>query len=291
MRILVSGSTGLLGSLLVERARARGDEVVPLVRRDGEAGVRWDPANGRIEGDVSGFDAVVHLAGENIAGRRWNEAFKARVKDSRVDGTRLLAQALADCAQPPKVLVCASATGIYGNRGDEVLDESSEPGEGFLAEVGRAWEAAADPARAAGIRVVHVRVGIVLSREGGALAKMLTPFKLGLGGRIGPGTQYWSWITRADVVRAFLFAVDREDLRGPVNAVAPGPVTNAEFTKVLGRALGRPTVLPLPAFAARLMMGREMADELLLASVRARPAVLEAAGFEFETPELVPDAM
>jgi uncharacterized protein (TIGR01777 family) len=260
-----------------------------MVRRkveDHDREICWDPATGWIDaGELEGVDAVVHLAGENLGSHRWNETFKREIRDSRVLGTRLLAEALAALAKKPGVLCCASAIGFYGDRGNEVLTESSPPGTGFLAEVCQAWEAATTPAGDAGIRVVHLRSGVVLSRAGGALAKMLPPFKLGAGGVIGGGRQYWSWIALDDLVRVIEFVLQRTELAGPVNTVAPHPVTNREFTETLGRVLGRPTILPMPAFAARLALG-EMADEMLLASARVEPHVLLRAGFEFQFPQL-----
>lgn len=232
-----------------------------------------------------GPDAVVHLAGENIARARWSERQKALIRDSRVKGTRLLCDLLARYSPPPKALVCASAVGYYGDRADEILKEESAPGSGFLADVCREWEAATQPAVERGIRVVNLRIGIVLSPMGGALAKMLTPFKLGVGGTIGSGRQYMSWIALDDVVGAIHFALTNESLHGPVNAVAPNPVTNREFTHTLGRVLSRPTLFPMPAFAARLVLG-EMADALLLASARVEPAQLLASGFTFRHPDL-----
>jgi uncharacterized protein (TIGR01777 family) len=252
----------------------------------GERAVSWDPAAGAIDSTgLVGVDAVVHLAGESIAGGRWTEARKRRIRDSRVSSTRLLARALAQLASPPRVLVAASATGYYGDRGAEVLREESAPGAGFLAGVCREWEAAAEPAARHGIRVVHLRIGLVLSRDGGALASLLTPFRLGAGGPVGSGAQYWSWITLDDLLGAILHALTTEALAGPVNAVAPNPVTNREFAKTLGRVLRRPALLPLPAFAARLVLG-EMADALLLASARVVPARLQATGYAFRAPTL-----
>jgi uncharacterized protein (TIGR01777 family) len=230
-------------------------------------------------------DAVVHLAGENIAAGRWTERQKARIRDSRVKGTRLLCDLLARYSPPPKALVCASAVGYYGDRGDEILKEESAPGSDFLFDVCREWEAATQTAVERGIRVVNLRIGVVLSPLGGALAKMLTPFKLGAGGVIGSGRQYMSWIALDDVVRAFHFALTNQSLLGPVNAVAPNPVTNRDFTRTLGRVLSRPTVFPMPAFAARLAFG-EMADALLLASTRVEPARLLAGSFIFRYPDL-----
>ena len=227
----------------------------------------------------------MHLAGENIAVRRWTPAQKARIRDSRVQGTRLLAQSLARLQQPPTVMVCASAIGFYGDRGEELLTEGSAPGSGFLTDTCRAWEAAAQPASEKDIRVVNLRLGVVLSPGGGALAKMLLPFRLGVGGKIGSGRQYMSWIEIDDVVGVIHYALTTDELRGPVNAVAPNPVTNREFTKTLGRVLSRPTIFPMPAFAARLAFG-EMADELLLASTRVKPARLQNSGYYFRHPRL-----
>lgn len=289
MRILVTGSHGMIGSALVARARGDRHEVVRLVRpgRAAAGGIPWDIARGQVDpARLEGFDAVVHLAGENIAGR-WTAAKKASIRDSRIRGTSLLSDSIRGLARPPRVLVCASAVGFYGSRGDELLDESAAAGRGFLAEVCRDWEAAAAPARAMGIRVVHLRFGIVLSPAGGALAKMLLPFRLGLGGRVGSGLQYMSWISLDDAVGILLAAVESDRLTGPVNAVAPEPVTNREFTRVLGKVLNRPTLFPMPAFAVRLLFG-EMGESLLLGSVRVRPGRLEAAGHPFQYPELAP---
>ncbi len=233
---------------------------------------------------LEGVDAVVHLAGENIA-ERWTAAKKARIRDSRVKGTQLLCETLTRLSSPPKVLVSASAIGYYGDRGEETLTDDSPPGRGFLPEVCRAWEAATEPARQQGLRVVQLRLGVVLSVAGGALAKMLPPFRLGLGGVLGSGRQYMSWIALDDVVGTLQHAVVTDALQGPTNAVAPRAVTNQEFTKTLGKVLGRPTAMPLPAFAARLMFG-EMADELLLASARVQPTKLLASGYQFRYPEL-----
>jgi uncharacterized protein (TIGR01777 family) len=234
---------------------------------------------------LEGFDAVVHLAGESIAEGRWTEAKRGRIRDSRVQGTRVLADTLARLIHPPKVFLCASAVGFYGSRGDEELDEESPAGSGFLSDVCREWESACRPAVEAGIRVVNLRLGMVLSTRGGALAKMLPIFRLGLGGRLASGRQYVSWITLDDVVEAIQFVMATDSLEGPVNAVAPGAVTNREFTRVLGRVLRRPAILPAPAFALRCVLG-QMAQELLLASTRALPRRLLEAGFAFRDPDL-----
>lgn len=288
MNILVSGSTGLIGSALVPALGAAGHRVRRLVRGpSGGAGgdVRWDPEAGVLDaGGLEGCDAVVHLAGENIAGR-WTAAKKRRIRDSRVKGTGLLAQALARLGRPPRVLVCASAIGYYGDRGAEAMREDSPRGKGFLAEVCAEWEAAAAPAAQKGIRVVNLRFGVVLSPRGGALAKMLLPFRLGLGGTVGRGNQWMSWIAIDDAVGAILHALQSEALRGPANAVAPNPVTNRDFTRALGRAVRRPTIFPMPAFAARLAFG-EMAEELLLASTRVEPVKLLATRYAFRHPEV-----
>lgn len=290
MKILVSGASGLIGGALVPYLTTGGHEVLRLARggRRRAGVVTWDPSAGTLDpAALDGVEAVVHLAGENIAGGRWTAARKAQIRDSRVVGTRLLCEALADMARPPKVLVAASAIGFYGHRGNDVVDEDSAPGGGFLADVCREWEAATAPAAAAGIRVVNLRFGIVLSAAGGALATMLTPFRLGLGGPVGGGEQYMSWIAIEDVADAVLFALTTPALAGPVNAVAPTPVTNAELTATLARVLARPAVVPLPAVAVRLLFG-EMGEELLLASTRVAPHRLTEAGFHFRFPELEP---
>lgn len=289
MRILVSGSSGLVGSRLLHSLSEAGHDVSRLVRSESPGGgkqVRWDPALGNIDaGSIEGIDAAVHLAGENIAARRWTAAQKARIRDSRVGGTRVLSTALANLKQPPKTLICASAIGFYGDRGSEELTEQSEAGCSFLSEVCQEWEAAADPARNSGIRVVHLRFGMILSSKGGALKRMLLPFKLCAGGVVGSGEQYMSWIALDDAVGAVEHALAHDDLSGPVNGVAPNPVTNREFTKTLGRVLGRPTILPMPAIAARLALG-ELAQELLLASARVLPKRLQETGYPFRYAEL-----
>ncbi|MET0551873.1 MAG: TIGR01777 family oxidoreductase [Vicinamibacteria bacterium] len=286
MKVLVSGATGTVGRALLPVLEGRGHTVRRLLR--GQAAppdASWDPAAGRIDADaLAGCDAVVHLAGESIAEGRWTEAKKARIRDSRVGPTRLLAERLARERQPP-ALVSASAIGYYGDRGEEILTEDHAGGEGFLPDVCREWEAATGAAQAAGARVVRLRLGVVLAQEGGALPAMLTPFRLGLGGRLGSGRQWFSWIALADVVDVIVRAVEGTDLDGPVNVVAPAPVRNAEFTRVLGKVLGRPTVAALPAFAARLALG-EMADALLLASTRVIPMRLAGVGHRLRFPEV-----
>ncbi|MEW5976217.1 MAG: TIGR01777 family oxidoreductase [Acidobacteriota bacterium] len=291
MKVLVSGSHGLVGSALIPFLSSGGHEPFRLVRTppSGERSDRvasWDPAKGQMDlSPVAALDAAVHLAGENIAAGRWTPAQKDRIRHSRVQGTRLLAETLARQSAKPKVLVCASAVGYYGDRGSELLHEGSEAGYGFLPDVCREWEGATKPAAECGIRVVHLRIGLVLSPAGGALAKMLTPFKLGVGGKIGSGEQYMSWIALDDLVAVIHHALIHKSLAGPVNAVAPHPVSNLEFTKTLGKVLKRPTLAPLPAFAARLMFG-EMADALLLASARAEPRQLQRSGYQFRFPTL-----
>jgi uncharacterized protein (TIGR01777 family) len=289
MKLILTGSSGLVGVALTDALRLRGDDVVRLVRQVNTPArdeVPWDADHSLSNlSHLEQAEAVVHLAGESIAAGRWTSAKKDRILSSRVNSTHTLAGALTKLKRPPRVLVCASAIGYYGSRGNETLTETSAAGQGFLADVCRAWEAAADAARQHGIRVVHLRFGMILSTQGGALTKILTPFRLGAGGPIGKGRQFWSWVTLGDVVRVILFAVERTQLVGPVNVVSPNPVTNQEFTKTLGRVLHRPTVMPMPAFAARLALG-EMADELLLASTRVLPAALTAAGFQFQHPQL-----
>jgi uncharacterized protein (TIGR01777 family) len=289
MRVAVSGSTGLVGSEVTASLSAAGHEVVRIVRRvpaPGEKAVRWDPEKGEVDAaGLEGLDAVVHLAGENIASGRWTAARKAAIRDSRAKGTRLLCDTLAGLARPPMTLVCASAIGFYGDRGAEVLTEESPPGTGYLSEVCREWEAATAAAARKGIRVISLRIGVVLSPRGGALSRMLPPFRAGLGGVIGNGRQYVSWIALDDLVGVVLHALRSGELCGPVNAVAPVPVTNREFTEALGKVLSRPTLLPVPAFALRLALG-EMADALLLASARVAPRRLEETGYRFRFPEL-----
>lgn len=290
MNVLVSGSTGLVGTALIPLLTTGGHEVVRLVRSKARSPskemVHWDPDQGTIDiAGLEGVDAVVHLAGEPIAKHRWNDKVKQRIRDSRGKSTRLLCEALAKLERKPKVLVSASATGFYGDRGDDLLTEDSPPGDSFLPEVCREWEAACEPARAAGIRVVNLRTGLVLAGNGGALASMLTPFKLGAGGIIGSGKQWWSWITLDDLLGAIVHALQTDSVYGPVNGVSPNPVTNREFTKTLGKVLNRPTIVPMPAFAARLALGG-MVDELILASSRVTPTRLLSTGYQFRHPDL-----
>jgi uncharacterized protein (TIGR01777 family) len=285
MRIAITGASGLIGTTLTTALEHAGHDPLHVVRREptGPGELQWDIDAGTIDAAaLEGVEAIVHLAGENI-GQRWNDEVRRAVLDSRVDGTRLIAQTAAGLASRP-VLVCASATGFYGDRGDEIVDEDSVPGTGFLADVVEAWEAAAEPARAAGLRTVHLRQGIVLSKDGGALARMLLPFKLGTGGRIGTGRQWWSWVSLDDAVAAYLFALE-QPLAGPVNVVAPGAVTNLEFVKALGIALHRPAIFPLPATAVKAAFG-QMGEEMLLEGQRVAPTRLEAAGFTFGQPDI-----
>ena len=286
MRILVSGVSGPIGTALLPSLEADGHRVTRLVRRtpSGEGQLAWDPEQLLSREAVSGFDAVIHLAGESIVGR-WTESKKKRILESRVTGTRNLAQSLAAASQRPLVLISASAIGYYGDRGDEILREQSPSGRGFLPEVCRQWEAATQPAADAGIRTVSVRIGVVLSSAGGALPKMLAPFRLGLGGNMGDGRQWWSWIHVQDLAGAIHHILKSDLLQGPVNGVSPGPVTNAEFTKTLAAVLSRPAIFPMPAFAARLGFG-QMADELLLASQRVEPTALVASGYPFQFSDL-----
>ena len=287
MRIAISGSSGLIGSALADALEARGDEVVRLVRSGGGTASRalWSTSDGlREPGAVEGLDALIHLAGAGIADKRWSEARKELIRSSRVEGTRNLVASCAELDRPPRRFLCASAIGFYGDRGDEVLDETSAGGEGFLAEVCGAWECEAAGADWAE-RVYRLRTGIVLSADGGALAKMLPPFRLGLGGVLGSGDQYMSWISLADEVGAMLHLLETDLPSGPVNLTAPTPATNREFTKTLGAALGRPTIFPVPAFAIKTLFG-QMGEEALLGSQRVRSARLEEAGFGFRHPGL-----
>ena len=288
MRVLVSGSTGLIGSSLVRSLESGGHDVRRLLRpqsRTSANGIMWDPAARSLDRrQIEGFDAVVHLAGENIADRRWSAAQMARIRDSRIRSTTLLAETLASLDSPPSVLACASAGGYYGDRGDELLDEESSPGAGYLAAVTKEWEDATGPAASAGIRVVNLRIGVVLTAAGGMLSRVLPIFKLGLGGRLGSGSQYMSWLTRSDVVDATVWTLEHEDVSGPVNVSTPNPVTNSEFTRALGRAVRRPAVLAVPSFALRLAQG-DLA-EVVTSSARMDPTRLRESGFEFEHPEI-----
>lgn len=287
MKVLIAGASGLIGSALIPSLETEGAEITRLVRSSAGAGeIEWHPNNDQIDvARLEGFDAVINLAGENIAGGRWTDEVKRKIRDSRVNGTHLLTEAIAKLKQKPKTFLCASATGIYGDRGDEALDEHSDSGGGFLAGVCREWEKATEPAVAAGVRTVFLRFGPILAREGGMLSKLLTPFKMGMGGKVGSGKQYISWVAIDDVLAAIKLALKDESFRGPLNIVSPKPVTNEVFTKTLGHVLNRPTALAMPAFAVRLAFG-EMADEMLLASQRVIPKRLNDAGFEFQYPEL-----
>lgn len=288
-KVLITGASGMIGSRLCHRLESAGHHVLRAVRRevrDSACEVRWSISENQIETEkLEGLDAVVHLAGANVAGHRWTENYKREIRESRTKGTELISSTLAGLADKPKVFACASAIGYYGDRGSEELDESSPPGTGFLPEVCTEWERACQNARDAGIRTVNMRIGVVLSTEGGALRSMLLPFKLGVGGVLGSGKQYFSWIALDDVVAAIHFVVGHESLSGPVNLVAPAPATNRQYTKTLGSVLHRPTIFPMPAFAARLAFG-EMADELLLSSTRVKPQSLLEHGFRFEYPQL-----
>ncbi len=288
MNVLITGSNGLIGSALMPFLRDGGHQFRRLLRTESHESdtTSWNPETGTFaRGAFDGIEAVVHLAGEGIASGRWTEGRKMSIRDSRVVGTRNLCEALAVLDTPPRVLVAASAIGFYGDRGDELLDESVLPGSGFLPDVCQAWEAAVAPAHARGIRVVNLRTGIVLSSQGGALAQMLTPFKLGVGGVLGSGNQYMSWIAIDDMLGVVLHALTDTSVRGPVNTVVPRAVTNYEFTKTLGKVLHRPTVFPMPAFAVKLVFG-EMGDELLLGSTRVTPTCLNETGFGFAYPDL-----
>ncbi len=288
MKVAVTGATGLIGSALVKFLEGNEYEIVSLRRSSTEIDFikTWNPLDATFsDGAMDGVDAIVHLAGENIASRRWTKEQKTRIRDSRINGTRHLAEALANLKHPPKTFIVASAIGFYGDRGDEHVDESSSVGSGFLAETCQSWEQAAAPARAIGIRVVNLRIGVVLTPTGGALGQMLLPFKIGVGGVIGSGRQYMSWVALDDVLTSVLHVLRMNHLSGVVNVVAPGVVTNGEFTKILGKVLRRPTLFPVPAVVVRLIFG-EMADELLLSSTYVRPGQLQETGFVFDHPTL-----
>lgn len=289
MKMLISGSSGLIGTALIASFKERGHEIVRLVRdvsRMAEDTLLWDPEHRelRLE-EFEGFDVVINLAGENLSSGRWNDQKKQKIRDSRVINTHMLAELLARLDKPPSLFISASAIGFYGERGDEEVTEASALGEGFLSDLCQKWEEASNAAQSAGIRVINLRIGVVLSIEGGALSRMLTPFKMGLGGVVGSGKQYISWISIDDLIGIILHVINTESLKGPVNAVSPNPVTNRQFTKTLGRLLKRPTFFPLPAFIARLVLG-EMADALLLCSTRVFPKVLKESEYSFLYPQL-----
>lgn len=288
MRILIGGSHGLVGTALIKSMEPEGHEIFRLVRYapHSPTEIEWSPDRYSIAlAMIEGFDVVVNLAGESIAEGRWTEDKKRRIRESRVKGTKLLGDALANLTTPPKTFICASAIGYYGNGGDEILTEASPPGDDFLAHVCAEWEQATALATEKGIRVVNARFGVILDTKGGALAKMLPPFRMGVGGRIGSGKQWMSWIALDDVIGALNFALAHESMKGPVNFVSPNPVTNAEFTKALGKALSRPTLFPIPAFGIRLLFG-EMGETLLLGGQRVAPAELKASGYKFKYSQL-----
>jgi uncharacterized protein len=287
MKIAIAGASGLVGSALIPVLTAEDVAITRLVRHAPKTGeIEWHPNQDQVSTqNLEDFDVIINLAGENLASGRWTDEHKRKIRDSRVSGTHLLSEAIAKMLVKPRVFVCASATGIYGDRDDEVLDEQSESGGGFLAGVCREWEKACEPATKAGVRVVNLRFGPILAREGGMLSKLLTPFKMGMGGKVGTGKQYISWVALEDAVNAIKLAINDQSMQGPVNVVSPNPVTNEEFTKTLGHVLNRPTALAMPAFAARLAFG-EMADEMLLVSQRVLPKKLVGAGFQFHYPEL-----
>jgi uncharacterized protein (TIGR01777 family) len=286
MKVAVTGASGLIGSALVPQLRSRGDEVLRLVRRPAQQAdeVQWDPKAGTVDTDrLAGVDGVVHLAGAGVGDKRWTDAYKREILDSRVDGTRTIVQAITSLNPKPAVLVAGSAIGWYGDTGDRAVDESAPAGHGFLADVVRAWEAAAEPAAAAGIRVAHARTGLVVAKSGGAWARMFPIFNLGLGGKLGSGRQWWSWISLRDEVRALIYLLDNP-IAGPVNLTAPHPRTNAEITKVMGSVMHRPTLAAVPAFALKAALG-EFSIEVL-GSARVLPRALEHSGFRWDDPEI-----
>ena len=287
MKIAIAGSSGLVGSALIPILQSDGNQITRLVRSSPKPGeIEWHPNQDEVNPQrLEGFETIINLAGENIAGGRWTDEQKRKIRVSRINGTHLLSESIAKMTSKPGAFICASATGIYGDRDDETLDEQSETGGGFLAGVCREWEQATEPASKAGVRVVNLRMGPILAREGGMLSKLLTPFKMGMGGKVGSGKQYISWVALDDAVNAIKLAIDDKSIQGPINIVSPNPVTNEEFTKTLGHVLNRPTALAMPAFAARLAFG-EMADEMLLASQKVMPNRLNQAGFQFRYPTL-----
>tara|TARA_R110000850_G_scaffold18381_9_gene56071 strand:+ start:1602 stop:2501 length:900 start_codon:yes stop_codon:yes gene_type:complete len=291
MKLLISGSSGLVGSHLCQKLDADpAYEAVRLVRKQSAekqgTTVMWQPGSDCMDLSLfAGIDAVIHLGGVNIADKRWSPEIKQKIYNSRVQSTSLLANSMAQLEQPPATFICASAIGYYGDRGDERLDENSPRGTGFLPDVCEGWESATQPARDAGVRVVNTRFGMILDKQGGALGQMLTPFKFGVGGKLGSGSQYWSWIALPDVVNAILFCLQHSEIQGPVNFVAPDEVTNLEFTKTLGNVLARPTCLPVPAWAINTIFG-EMGQALMLCSARVTPQKLQEAGYQFAYPKL-----
>lgn len=290
MKILISGASGLVGTHLIPVLEAKGHEIFRLVRKTPKSAdeIQWDAKTGFSEkerGKLENFDAVVHLAGDNVASENWSQDKKRRIRESRVAGTRVLVDGLSKCEKPPKIFVSASASGYYGNREDEILTEESAPGKGFLPEVCEEWEAESRRAEQFGARVVNPRIGVVLAKDGGALEKMLTPFKLGVGGVVGSGKQWMPWIALDDLINVILFALENNNLRGAVNTISPGIVTNGEFTKALGKVINRPTILPIPEFAIKLLYG-EMGETLLLQGQRMIPQKLQDVGFEFQYPDL-----
>jgi len=287
MKVAVTGSSGLIGSSLVSFLSEKSVTVSKILRENTkDDDISWKPEDGDWDSAFTGgVDGIVHLAGENIASGKWTRKKKEKIRNSRIEGTTRLCEHILKLPTPPSVLVCASAIGYYGNRGVEFLNEGSSRGSGFLPDVCLGWEEAAESVSKAGIRVVNVRFGIVLSKDGGALAKMMTPFKIGMGGKIGSGTQYMSWVAMDDVTGAIYHTLTTDSLKGPVNVTAPNPVTNKEFTSTLGEVLKRPAVVPMPAFAAKLAFG-EMANDLLLASTKVAPKRLSDSGYKFQYPEL-----